>query len=176
MNRIDRVAAIAAALVLLIGMGFGRFAFTGLYPLMVDEGRLTVDGGSYAASANYAGYLIGALALGFIPFRSSLLLCLFGAVTTALALALLGLPLAEWLIILVRGFAGIFSAMALVGASHWLIHDRQYPGGTPILFAGVGTGIVLSAEIIASGRGLGIDSGGVWMLRAAVALLLAVVS
>jgi hypothetical protein len=26
-------AAIAAALVLIIGMGFGRFAFTGLYPL-----------------------------------------------------------------------------------------------------------------------------------------------
>jgi hypothetical protein len=176
MNRIDRVAAIAAALVLLVGMGFGRFAFTGLYPLMVDEGRLTVDGGSYAASANYAGYLIGALALGFIPFRSSLRMCAFGAATTVLFLALLGMPLAEWQIILVRGLAGISSAIALVGASHWLIHDRQYSGGTPILFAGVGTGIVLSAEIIASGRGLGIESGGLWMLLAAVALLLAVVS
>lgn len=176
MNRVDRVAAVAAALVLLIGMGFGRFAFTGLYPLMVDEGRLTVDGGSYAASANYAGYLIGALALGFIPIRSSLRMCVFGTATTALFLALLGLPLAEWLIIVVRGLAGISSAIALVGASHWLIHDRQYSGGTPILFAGVGSGIVLSAEIIASGRGLAIESEGIWMLLAAVALLFSVVS
>ncbi len=52
---------IAAALVLVVGMGFGRFAFTGLYPLMIVDQQISVEGGSYAASANYAGYLIGAL-------------------------------------------------------------------------------------------------------------------
>lgn len=176
MNRADRMAAVAAGLVLLIGMGFGRFAFTGLYPLMVLEGRLTVDGGSYAASANYAGYLAGALALGFILIRSSLRMCVFGAATTVIGLGLLGLPLADWLIILVRGLAGISSAIALVGASHWLIHDRHSPGGTPILFSGVGFGIVLSSEIIAAGRAFAVQSGGIWMLLGAVALLLAVVS
>jgi Uncharacterised MFS-type transporter YbfB len=176
MNRVDRVAAIAAALVLLIGMGFGRFAFTALYPLMVDEGRLTVDGGSYAASANYAGYLAGSLALGFIPFRSSLRICMFGAAATVFCLALLGLPLDEWAIIVVRGFAGIFSALALVGASHWLLHDRQYSGGAPIIFSGVVVGIVLSSEIIAAGRALAAQSAGIWMLLAAIALLLAITS
>ena len=50
----------ASAMVLIVGMGFGRFAFTGLYPLMVDEGILSIAGGSWAASANYAGYLLGA--------------------------------------------------------------------------------------------------------------------
>ena len=29
--------AVAGALVLAIGMGFGRFSFTGMYPLMVRE-------------------------------------------------------------------------------------------------------------------------------------------
>jgi len=41
--------ALAGALVLAIGMGFGRFAFTGMYPLMVHEGQLTIASGSLAA-------------------------------------------------------------------------------------------------------------------------------
>jgi hypothetical protein len=169
-------AVIAVALVLVIGMGFGRFAFTGLYPLMVSEGQLTVDGGSYAASANYAGYLAGALLLGFLPALSSRRMCLFATTTTVLTLGLLGLPLPEWLIITVRGFAGISSAIALVAASHWLIHDRQHAGGAPALFAGTGIGILLSAEMIAAGRWLTLGSGGIWLLLAVAAFVLAALS
>jgi hypothetical protein len=169
-------ASLAAATILVIGMGFGRFAFTGLYPLMVSEGQLTVDGGSYAASANYAGYLAGALLLGFLPALSSRRMCLFATATTVLTLGVLGLPLPEWLIITVRGLAGISSAIAMVAASHWLIHDRQYTGGAPALFVGVGIGILLSAEMIAAGRWLAMGSGGIWVLLALAALVLAVVS
>jgi hypothetical protein len=176
MRRPEQTAAVAAALVLVIGMGFGRFAFTGLYPLMVSEGQLTVDGGSYAASANYAGYLAGALLLGFLPGLSSRGLCLFATATTVLTLGVLGLPLPEWLIITVRGLAGISSAIAMVAASHWLIHDRQHAGGAPALFAGVGIGILLSAEMIAAGRWLSMGSGGIWLLLTLASLLLAVVS
>jgi hypothetical protein len=176
MHRPERTAAVAAALVLVIGMGFGRFAFTGLYPLMVSEGQLTVDGGSYAASANYAGYLAGALLLGFLPGLSSRGMCLFATATTVLTLGVLGLPLPEWLIVTVRGLAGISSAIAMVAASHWLIHDRQHAGGAPALFAGVGIGILLSAEMIAAGRWLSMGSGGIWLLLALASLVLAVVS
>jgi MFS family permease len=176
MRRPERTAAVAAALVLVIGMGFGRFAFTGLYPLMVSEGQLTVDGGSYAASANYAGYLAGALLLGFLPGLSSRGMCLFATATTVLTLGVLGLPLPEWLIITVRGLAGISSAIAMVAASQWLIHDRQHAAGAPALFAGVGIGILLSAEIIAAGRWLTMDSSGIWLLLALASLVLAVVS
>jgi MFS family permease len=170
------MAAVAAALVLVIGMGFGRFAFTGLYPLMVAEGQLTVDGGSYAASANYAGYLAGALLLGFVPGLSSRGMCLFATATTVLTLGVLGLPLPEWLIVTVRGLAGISSAIAMVAASQWLIHDRQHAAGAPALFAGVGIGILLSAEMIAAGRWLTMGSGGIWLLLALASLVLAVVS
>jgi hypothetical protein len=176
MKRSERLAAIAAALVLVIGMGFGRFAFTALYPLMVADGHLTVSGGSLAASANYAGYLAGALALGFIRIGSSRFMCAFGTITTVLTLALLGLPLPEWLIIAVRGFAGISSAIALVGASQWLIHDRHQSDGAPTLFAGVGIGIVLSAEVIAASRGIVSGSETIWVLLAVAALVIATVS
>lgn len=54
-------SALEAALVIAIGMGFGRFAYTALYPHMVQENILSLSQGSMAASANYAGYLVGAM-------------------------------------------------------------------------------------------------------------------
>ena len=43
---LDLRSAAEAALILVIGMGFGRFAFTAIYPLMVEEGVITLQGGS----------------------------------------------------------------------------------------------------------------------------------
>ena len=55
--------ALAGATVLMIGMGYGRFAFTGILPVMLSDQILTLRQGNLAASANYAGYLLGALLL-----------------------------------------------------------------------------------------------------------------
>src|ERR1700730_1839207 len=86
MSRTDasRVSnALAGALVLAVGMGFGRFSFTGMYPLMVRDGQLTVSGGSLAASANYLGYLIGALILSRAHHRHSTWLCQVAMIGTS---------------------------------------------------------------------------------------------
>jgi MFS family permease len=172
----DAAAAVAAALVLVVGMGIGRFAFTGLYPAMVGEGHLSVSGGSYAASANYAGYLAGALLAGALTRFSSLRVCSAALVATVVTTGALALPLGETFVIVLRGLGGIASALAMVAASHWLIHDRQHPGGAPALFSGVGVGIMLSAELIAGGRALSLQSGWIWLLLAAVSVILAGVS
>ena len=42
-------------------MGIGRFAFTPVLPMMQHEGALSITGAAWLASANYAGYLAGAL-------------------------------------------------------------------------------------------------------------------
>ncbi|STW29420.1 putative sugar transport protein [Klebsiella michiganensis] len=55
--------ALAGSVVLIVGMGYGRFAYTGILPLMLNEQLLTLREGNLAASANYAGYLAGALLL-----------------------------------------------------------------------------------------------------------------
>ncbi len=165
---------LAAALVLMIAMSFGRFAFTGLYPAMVSQGQITVEGGSYAASANYAGYLAGALLTAFwtgIPGRRQ---CGWSAAMTVITLALLGVPLPEWLVVVLRGLAGVFSAFGLVGASHWLIQERQHRHGAAAMFAGVGAGIFVSAELIAAGNAAGLSSYSIWLILAAAALVLAV--
>ena len=58
-----------AAVALAAAMGIGRFAFTPVWPLMAQEGGLSLAQGSWIASANYAGYLLGALAAVVWPVR-----------------------------------------------------------------------------------------------------------
>lgn len=165
-------AALAAALLLAVGMGFGRFAFTGLYPLMLDDGLLDLQSGSLAAAANYAGYLLGALLLSRARDEQAARLCLLAGAGTLLGLALMGSLQQPAALIGVRFGAGLCSALALVGASLWLLQRHAEPRAAPLLFAGVGLGILLSAELLAGGQALGLRSQALWWLLAAGGLLL----
>ncbi len=166
----------AAAMVLIVGMGFGRFAFTGLYPLMVDEGILSIAGGSWAASANYAGYLLGALLLAKLNVRHAVAASVAALLATVAGLALLGWVEALWAVVWIRGVAGVLSAVAMVAGSLWLLQHMGQPQRAPLLYAGVGMGIFVSAELIALGMWLGWGSLLIWRLLAAAALLLALFS
>ena len=165
-------AAIAAAAILAIGMGFGRFAFTAIYPHMVAEGVLSLRDGSLAASANYAGYLLGAILAMRARAHSAHRLCLWSVAGTALCLGVLALPMPVWLIVTVRGVAGVFSALAMVAASLWLLEQRRHGRGAPLLYAGVGAGIAVSAELLVLASHLGWHSAGMWLLLAGVTVLL----
>ena len=55
-------AVVAAAALLLVVHGLGRFIFTPLLPLLVDDGQFSTSQGAALASWNYVGYLLGALA------------------------------------------------------------------------------------------------------------------
>ena len=165
-------AAIAAAAILAIGMGFGRFAFTAIYPHMVKEGVLTLHDGSLAASANYAGYLLGAILAMRARAHSAHRLCLWSVAGTALCLGVLALTMPVWLIVTVRGVAGVFSALAMVAASLWLLEQRRHGRGAPLLYAGVGAGIAVSAELLVLASQLGWHSAGMWLLLAGVTVLL----
>jgi MFS family permease len=164
--------AVAGALVLAIGMGFGRFSFTGMYPLMVRDGVIDVTAGSVAASANYAGYLLGAILMSRFRNGHAARLCQLSMIGTIACLAVLSLHLSPPLIAVVRFVAGAVSAVALVAASIWLLHVVGHHHGAPLLFSGVGLGIVVSAEIIAIGAAEQFNSAALWALLAAAALML----
>ncbi|MDO8070906.1 YbfB/YjiJ family MFS transporter [Janthinobacterium sp. SUN176] len=164
-------AAIAAAVILAIGMGFGRFAFTAIYPHMLEEGVLTLRDGSLAASANYAGYLLGAILAMRARANGAHRLCLWSVAGTALCLGVLAWPMPVWLIVTVRGVAGVFSALAMVAASLWLLVQRGQARGAPLLYAGVGAGIAVSAELLVLASHLGWRSAGMWLLLAGVTAL-----
>ncbi|PMS38301.1 putative MFS family arabinose efflux permease [Trinickia symbiotica] len=168
--------SIAGALILAVGMGFGRFSFTGMYPLMVKEAAMTVSGGSLAASANYAGYLLGALAVSRIDHRHAVRLCQFATIGTVVCLATLALHPSIALIIGARFIAGAMSALALVAVSVWLFHVVGHHHGAPILYSGVGTGIAISAELIAFGHAGGLWTAALWLLLAAASAILSAIA
>ena len=154
---------LAAAIILAVGMGFGRFAYTGVYPLMVRDGVLSVTTGSMAASANYAGYLIGALLVSRTDAGRSAFLCKAALAGTVLCLAALAYDGGPAYIISIRLIAGIISAVAMVSASAWLFQVVGNTQGAPLLYAGVGVGIMMSAETIAAGNVLTLHSSMIWL-------------
>src|SRR5688500_3971192 len=160
-------AAVAAAglAALAVGMGIGRFAFTPVLPLMQADGLLTLAGGGWLASANYAGYLVGALSA---PFLSSALAVRAGLAATAVLTLAMGLQADIVFWALFRALAGVASAWVLIHVSAWSL-ERLAPLARPELsgavYAGVGIGsmvagalclVVLQLELAARDAWLGL--------------------
>ncbi len=158
-----------AALMLAVVMGFGRFAYTALYPYMVNEQILGIEQGSWAAAANYLGYLIGAIWAIRIKLDQAHQWALVALLGTAITLGALYLTDSGMLIISIRLLAGVFSAVGIVATSMWLLGQRQKLNAAPIMYAGVGLGIAASAQLVAVmvERWL---SPQIWLLLALVAL------
>lgn len=170
------VAQAAAALA--AGMGVGRFVYTPILPLMHAQAGLSTGAGADLATANYVGYLVGAVAGIFLPqlVRSSAVLrgCL-----VALTVSLAAMPLTHatvvWL--LLRLCAGVASALIFViAASSLLSHLRDHPAHLPgWAFGGVGAGIALSGLLVLVLRSTA-DWQAAWWASASLAALLAIPS
>src|SRR5258706_10839199 len=104
--------AYAGMLALAVAMGIGRFAFTPLLPMMQDDYGFPVTDGAWLATANYAGYLAGALCAMAIAVNQAAAIC--GGLI-AIGIATLGMGLthdfAAW--IALRAIAGIASAWVI---------------------------------------------------------------
>ena len=60
--------ALAGLVSLAVAMGIGRFAFTPILPMMLSDGVVDLPGASWLASANYLGYMLGALLCTLQPW------------------------------------------------------------------------------------------------------------
>jgi predicted MFS family arabinose efflux permease len=145
--------AFGGAVALASAMGIGRFAYTPILPEMVAALRLSASEAGFIASANFAGYLIGALVAAasfFAPRRRGWMLgaLLASALTTGAMAAGSGLVVFA----LLRFLGGFASAFALVFTSS-LVLDRLSESGRGHMaghqFAGVGAGIAISAILVA---------------------------
>ncbi len=146
--------ALAGMVAIAVAMGIGRFAYTPILPGMMEELSLSASGAGLIASANYLGYLLGAIAAGgsWAAGREASL-SLWALLASGLLCAAMALTDSVAVFALLRFVAGIASAFVLVFASTLVLARLAQAGRSDLQalhFGGVGIGIVLSAATIAA--------------------------
>ena len=166
------LVALAGLVALAVAMGIGRFAFSPLLPMMQQDAGLSLTAGGWLASANYLGYLLGALSATALRIRPAT------AIRTGLAtivVATFGMGTVHTFItwVLLRTVAGIGSAWVLVFTSSWSL-ERLAQTNRPVLngvvFAGVGTGIALAGVVCRELMRWRASSPQAWLALGCVAL------
>jgi predicted MFS family arabinose efflux permease len=153
MNKRPLTIALGGLLAMAAGIGVGRFVYTPILPPMVEALGLSKAEAGLIASANFVGYLAGALlaAMRLPGSRRSWLLA--GLTLNALCLAAMAVTTSLTLFLLLRLVAGVASAFCLIFSSA-LVLDRLAGAGrsglSAVHFAGVGIGIAVSAAAVAS--------------------------
>ncbi|MGC0365531.1 MFS family permease [Rhodococcus sp. 27YEA15] len=173
-----RVHTFEAGAALAAGMGIGRFVYTPILPLMHQQAGLSDSLGATLATANYIGYLLGALVGIFVPtvvrstvaLRSSLLV-----LVATLALMPLTHDGTVWLVL--RLVAGLTSALIFMIAVSSLHAHLTTPAAhlSGWAFGGVGAGIALSGVLVLVLRSIG-NWQSAWWGAAAVTLICTVVA
>ncbi len=172
---------LAGLLSLAVAVGIGRFAFTPMLPLMIQDSQLDVAAGGWLAAAHYLGYLVGALTASRLPIAPARLAVATLGLTVLLTAAM-ALPAGPWAWAGLRLAAGVVSAWAFVATGVWCLGalvQRPGAGGAPsgwssVLYAGVGTGIALTGLYCLAAAVAGSRSAGLWLQLALMAALLAV--
>ncbi|MFN3549909.1 MAG: YbfB/YjiJ family MFS transporter [Mesorhizobium sp.] len=141
--------AIAGLIAMAAAMGIGRFVYTPILPGMMEGLPMSASDAGLVASANYLGYLVGALlAAGGWAHGMDRRLMLAGLGANALLLAWMGMADTLTVFLAVRFLAGVASAFVMVfmGA---IVFSRLALAGRSDLqaahFGGVGGGIAVSA-------------------------------
>ncbi len=156
-------------------MGIGRFVYTPILPEMVADLHLSASQAGLIASANFAGYLLGALAAS-LPFFTATprRWMLAGLVFSALSTGAMAFTTALAGFILLRFVGGAASALVLIFSSA-LVMERLTRSGKAswagYQFAGVGFGIALSAALVERLAAAGY--GWTWQWQATALLSLA---
>jgi predicted MFS family arabinose efflux permease len=158
-----------------VGIGVGRFVYTPILPVMMLALGLSKFAAGLIASANFAGYLAGALGATWAalpgPRRAWLAGSLLMSAATTAAMALTG-SLAGFLVL--RFLGGVASALVLILASSLVLDHlalARRSGLASLHFAGVGVGIALSAALVAAQVATGAGWAGLWAASGAISLL-----
>ncbi len=156
-------------------LGIGRFAYTPLLPDMVAAFGWNFTRAGDIASANYLGYVLGALIAPSVANSRFLRVWVAASLMASVATTALGFNTTEyvgWFVL--RFAAGVASAFCLVLVTTQILQNLSTDAVVRfgnVHFAGVGIGILLCLTVVAAPAGVGEQ----WArLGAAAAVLMAV--
>ena len=156
-------------------IGVGRFVYTPILPLMVDDLGMTKATAGVLASANFAGYLAGALlAATSVVAGSRRRWLLAGLAASALTTGAMGLASSTAAFLLLRFIGGVASAFGLVFASALVLDGLAAAARSELSalhFAGVGVGIATSAVLSWGLTTLGGGWRSIWLAGGAISLV-----
>ncbi|WP_271404520.1 YbfB/YjiJ family MFS transporter [Kocuria palustris] len=158
---------------LAVAMGLGRFFYTPVLPLMVAALNWGTGPSAWIATANYAGYFLGCLAMARGWLRPSSALLRVGLLSTAVLLALVALSGEPLWQASVRLAAGVASGLVFVCITQRIPQVARRPHDAGLVYAGVGTGILASGALVLAVGGA-VDWRGLWLLCAGLSGLLSV--
>ena len=172
--------AIGGFLAMAAAMGIGRFVYTPILPVMIKSLDWSKVDAGLVASANFLGYLIGALLVGRGMFAANprpwLIVALAISSLTTGAMAISADP---YVLMAIRFVSGVASAFMIV-CSSTLVLERLSASGRGHLvslhFAGVGGGIVISAIVVATLTASRVGWELLWLVTALVASILSLIA
>lgn len=179
-GRVDlRLATVAAMGAILVGLGLARFAFAPLQPALVVDGWFDGSDASLLASANLAGYLLGALFADRLARRITPVTVLRIAVLAIgisfVACADPGLPY-PWFFFwrVVSGVGG--GVIMVVSGPTLLAHVPQVrrPFFSQLTLYGIGIGIVLAGIVTPSLMEIGLPQ--TWIALGVISIAVGVVT
>jgi predicted MFS family arabinose efflux permease len=158
-------------------MGIGRFVYTPILPLMHDDAGLSRQMGANVATANYVGYLVGALITIVVPQVTRSRWALRGGLLVmAASLALMPVSHSVNLWMTCRYVAGLCSGIVFINCAGAVLSGLRAQGHSLVgwAFGGIGVGIAASGAMV-----LVVREAGTWeeaWLCAAVLVLLGAVA
>lgn len=161
-------------LALAIAMGIGRFAFTPILPLMIQENIVVLPQTALLSSANYLGYLIGAMMLLKNRFHRLTIVAGLAVVTV---MTFLSSQTHYTALLIFRLLAGMASAWVLVSVSAWANPwlKRQQIAKSGLIYTGVGIGIAVTGVLCAGFILAQWQSSQIWQCIACIALVVSLI-
>ena len=167
--------ALGGLIALAAALGIGRFVYTPILPPMMQALGLGQAAAGMIASANFLGYLLGALLAAWPRLPGSRRVWLLGCLLlSAATTAAMGGAATMAPFLLLRFVGGGASAVVLVLASAMVLEslaEMRRPGLAALHFAGVGIGVAVSAILVAALQRAGQNWQLLWIANGAVALL-----
>jgi MFS family permease len=161
--------ALGGAVAMGCAMGIGRFVYTPVLPFMAEAIPLTASAAGLIASANFLGYLVGAIVTAFRLPGAPKGWLIAALIASAVTTGAVGLTSSVALIAGCRFLGGVASAFALVFASSQVLEGLGRAGRASLAwvhFAGVGIFIALSSQVIL----LPVGWQGMWLASGLVSL------